>query len=75
MATLGELSVARNDVNVKIDSEVIKDAKMVAAARDITMAEYLSELLRPLVQRDLDQVFEERRKRAAEKKKPKGSDT
>jgi hypothetical protein len=51
-----ELPVAkRNDVTVKMDKEVVAEAKMVASSRDQTLAEYLSELIRPLVQRDLAQ--------------------
>ncbi len=46
--------VKRNDSPAKIDAEVIRDAKIVAAYREITLAEYLSELIRPLVARDLD---------------------
>jgi hypothetical protein len=56
-----ELPVAkRNDVTVKIDKEVIAEAKMVASSRDQTLAEYLSELIRPLVQRDLTQEMTRR---------------
>ena len=36
------------------DADVIAEAKMVAASRDQTLAEYLSELIRPLVRRDLE---------------------
>jgi hypothetical protein len=46
--------VRRNDVAVKIDANVIREAKMVAASRDLTLAEYLSDLLRPLVHKDLE---------------------
>jgi hypothetical protein len=48
-----ECPVARNDVAVKLDAKVAKEAKMVAAARGITLAEYISEILRPIVHRDL----------------------
>jgi hypothetical protein len=47
--------MARNDVAVKLDSRVAKEAKMVAAARGVTLAEYISEILRPIVHRDLEQ--------------------
>lgn len=43
----------RNDVPVKMDTEVVRLARIVAAYRDIPMAEYLSERLRPLVTADL----------------------
>ena len=46
--------MARNDVNVRLDSEVVSEAKMVAASRNCTLAEYLSEILRPIVHRDLE---------------------
>lgn len=43
----------RVDVAVKIDSEVVRQAKIVAAYREQTLAEYLSETLAPIVLRDL----------------------
>jgi len=57
MSTLKSLGceMARNDVAVKLDSRVAKEAKMVAAARGVTLAEYISEILRPIVHRDLGQ--------------------
>jgi hypothetical protein len=42
----------RNDVAVKVDSGVVTKAKLVADTRDITLAEYLTELLRVPVDRD-----------------------
>lgn len=45
----------RNDVPVKLDAEVVRDAKIVAAYKDMSLAEYLSELIRPHVARDLEQ--------------------
>lgn len=50
----------RNDVAVKIDAEVIAEAKMVAASRETTLADYLSELIRPLVRRDLQAETDKR---------------
>jgi hypothetical protein len=44
---------SRNDVQVKLDAEVVRAARIVSAYRDVTMAEYLSGLLKPLVMRDL----------------------
>jgi hypothetical protein len=44
----------RNDVPVKIDAEVARLARIVAAYEDTSLAEYISERLRPLVQKDLD---------------------
>jgi hypothetical protein len=45
----------RDDVTVKLDAEVVRLAKIVAAYRDTSVAEYLSEVLMPVVQRDLEQ--------------------
>jgi hypothetical protein len=48
-----ERTVAREDIAVKLDAQVGREAKMVAAARGITLAEYISEILRPIVHADL----------------------
>jgi len=44
----------RNDITVKIDNEVVRIGKIVAAYRDVTLAEYFSDLLMPLVIADLE---------------------
>jgi predicted HicB family RNase H-like nuclease len=44
----------QGDITVKLNGEVARRAKMVAAARDISLAEYLSELLAPLVAADME---------------------
>jgi hypothetical protein len=63
----------RNDVNVKLDAEVATDAKMVASARGIPMAQYLSELIRPLVRRDLESEMAKRLRQSDPKpRKSKG---
>jgi hypothetical protein len=41
-------------VNVQIDEDVVKPARQVATARGITVAEYISEILRPIVHRDVE---------------------
>lgn len=43
----------RNDEQVKLDAEVVRDARLVCAYRRTVMAEYMSGLLAPLVSRDL----------------------
>jgi predicted HicB family RNase H-like nuclease len=43
----------RNDVPVKVDEEVVRLARIVAAYRGESLAEYMSETLRPIVQRHL----------------------
>jgi hypothetical protein len=44
----------RNDVPVKVDADVIRVAKIAAAYKGISLAEYLSETLRPIVSRDVE---------------------
>jgi hypothetical protein len=63
------LVTRRNDIQVKIDAEVFTEAKMVSASRNVPLAEYLSDILRPIVRRDLEA---EMRKRMGEQK-PKAS--
>lgn len=58
----------RNDVPVKVDSEVIRVAKIAAAYKGLSLAEYLSETLRSIVLRDVEQ---EHAKVAAPKKHKK----
>ena len=52
----------RDDVVVKIDTQVAAKARYVASTRKITLAEYLSELIRPLVDRDFDRAVKENQK-------------
>lgn len=44
--------VKRDDTAVKVDTDVVKQARIVATHRGITVAEYLSGLLRNLVATD-----------------------
>jgi hypothetical protein len=70
VATLNrEREVARNDISVKLDAHVAKKAKLVATNRGITLAEYISEILRPIVDRDLKH---EMGKMLSEGSSPKG---
>lgn len=39
---------------VRLGEDVVKAAKKVASLRDTNMAEYLTEILRPIVLKDLD---------------------
>ena len=58
MARVGTPSMARekrekrDDITVKIGRKVFKKAKMVAAYRDIPLAQYLTDLLDKPVDRD-----------------------
>ena len=42
----------RDDVTVKLDRGVVARARYVAEIRGVTLAEYLSEAVRPIVDRD-----------------------
>lgn len=42
----------RDDVSVRLDRNVVSRARFVADQRGLTLAEYLTELVRPLVDRD-----------------------
>jgi hypothetical protein len=53
MAGVLEQAVARNDISVKLDAQVARKAKLVATNRGITLAEYLTSIVGPVVTRDL----------------------
>jgi hypothetical protein len=59
----------RNDAPVKIDVEVLADARIAAAYKGLSLAEYLSEALRPIVLRDMEEGHAQRLKSPG---KPKG---
>ena len=63
----------RNDVPIKIDAEVVHVARIAAAYKDMSLAEYISERLRPLVAEDVDREHSKRPHQAA-KTKAKKSD-
>ena len=46
----------RERMNVKVDAEVVRKAKVVAAARRLALSDYVTGLLRPLVENDLARV-------------------
>lgn len=48
----------RTDLTAKIDAAILIKARTVASDRNIPMAEYLSELLRPQVERDYAKLGE-----------------
>jgi hypothetical protein len=61
MHALLELPVAGKHTTVKIESQVASDAKIAAEACGKTLSEYLSDALRPIVERDINEWFERRR--------------
>jgi hypothetical protein len=44
----------RNDQPVKMDAEVLRIARIVAAYEDVPLAELISETLRPVLQKKLE---------------------
>jgi hypothetical protein len=44
----------RNDVPVKMDAEVLRIARIVAAYEDVPLAELISETLRPILTKKLE---------------------
>lgn len=59
----------RDDTSVKIASSVYRRAKLVASFRGITLAEYLSELLGKLVERDYQRMLDEAQKQSGSEKR------
>lgn len=55
--------MAKRDVaSVKIDADVIRDAKIAAAFENKTLTDYLSEILRPRVSHDIEKGYTKRSK-------------
>jgi reverse gyrase len=71
MAIAVERDVARNDISVKLDAQVARKAKLVATNRGITLAEYLTSIIGPIVTRDLKEEMGKMMDEP-EPKKPKG---
>jgi hypothetical protein len=67
-ATTSGTVMARNDLAVKMGVDVVKMARVVALQRNITLAEYLTERIRPLVAQDYEEALAEM---TAEVKKPR----
>jgi hypothetical protein len=44
-------------MNVKMDAELVRKAKIVAAMKNITLLKYITELVRPQVESDLATMF------------------
>jgi len=42
----------RGDVSIKFDKTLAGKARLIAQGRGVTMAEYLSEMTRPIIDRD-----------------------
>jgi hypothetical protein len=64
--------VKRNDVAVKLDADVARLARIVAAERGQPIAAYISDILRPIVERDAAEVGAKLVKKPEPTGKPKG---
>jgi len=49
----------RSKEAVKLDQDVLDKARVITARRKVSMADYLSDLLRPLVNRDYSKMAKE----------------
>jgi hypothetical protein len=65
-----KMAAKRNDIAVKVDAQVVADARIAASYKGLSLAEYVSEVLRPIVLRDIEEGHAQRMKPAT---KPKGS--
>jgi predicted dinucleotide-binding enzyme len=75
VAVMEREMVRRNDTAAKVDAEVVADAKVVAAFRGIPLAQYLTEVLRAVVKRDLEtEMTKRQRSPTAQVRKPKAGD-
>jgi hypothetical protein len=64
-------TMAREDLAVKMGMDVVKKAKVVALNRNIPLAQYLTDRLRPFVDQDYLQAVSEMA-REAKAQNPKG---
>jgi hypothetical protein len=49
----------RQDVSIKFDKLLAGKARLIASGRGISMAEYLSEAVRPIIDRDYARLMRE----------------
>jgi hypothetical protein len=43
-------------MNVKVDADLLRKAKVVAATKQVTLSNYVSAMLRPLIEKDLSEI-------------------
>jgi hypothetical protein len=56
-------AVAKKDVSVKMDADVYRMVRTVAAWRGVNVADYLSEIVAPIVKRDMAKMNKEMEQR------------
>jgi hypothetical protein len=71
MATAERSMAKRNDAVAKIDAEVLREAKIAAAHKGMTLAEYLTETVRVAAARDIDEALAKRQAKASPEKPPR----
>lgn len=52
----GRPKTDRDDMSVKMDRAIVARARFVAELRGITLAEYLTEAVRPIVEKDFEKA-------------------
>lgn len=62
----------RTDVSVKMDEKVVEDCRIAASFRGLTLAEYLSEAMRAIAARDIDEGYARRAEARPAPKRPGG---
>ena len=53
--TLDRPMTKRNDVSVKVDADVVEACRLAATYQGKSLAEYLSETLKPIAERDIEE--------------------
>lgn len=71
MVVAEQVVARRNDTAVKVDAEIARKAKIVAAYRDVSLAEYLSKALKDIVDADLKEEQDKERGGHPGRKPPK----
>jgi hypothetical protein len=66
------LMTKRRDVTTKMDPAVLADCRIAASFRGMTLAEYLSEAMRVVTSRDIEEGYRKRSDAASRPSKPKG---
>lgn len=67
-----KVMVRRNDVSVKMDTEVVEQCRIAAAFKGMSLSEYMSEAMREASARDIDEGYARRAAGLVKPTKPKG---
>jgi hypothetical protein len=57
----------RNDVPARIDAAILEDVKLMATIRKMSIGEYLSEIVGPIVRKQLEAEFARRVKKSPDR--------